>query len=164
MTAPHRILIADDEPVILSLFQMALTKDPLAKQDDTIDALSEELFGQPKHEHGQPQEYALTCCSQGDEAYEKVQEALDAERPYGTIFIDVRMPPGPDGVTTAERIRKLDPNVQIVIVTGFSDVPPKEIQLRVPPADKLQYIEKPCRIAKIRELAKTSAARWNRSD
>ena len=56
-------------------------------------------------------------CQQGDEAIGQVRKALEEEQPFAVAFIDVQMPPGPDGVTTAEQIRKLDPNIQIVIIT-----------------------------------------------
>ena len=75
-------------------------------------------------------------------------------------FLDVRMTPGPDGILTAERIRSLSPYTQIVIVTAYSDIDPDEIQLRVPPPDRLLYLQKPFHPFEIRQFASTLAARW----
>ena len=59
------------------------------------------------------------------------------------MILDVRMPPGIDGVEAGCQIRALDPDVEIVFVTGYSDVPLEELQRRVPPPMKLHYFNKP---------------------
>ena len=75
-------------------------------------------------------------------------------------FIDIRLSPGPDGVWTAEHIRKVDPYVEIVIVTGYSDRDIREISLRVPPPDKLLYLQKPFEPQEIWQMAFSLGAKW----
>jgi len=58
-------------------------------------------------------------CQQGDEAVDAVKSSIEEDRPFSVAFIDIRMPPGPDGVWTAEHIRALDSNIEIVIITGY---------------------------------------------
>jgi FixJ family two-component response regulator len=53
------------------------------------------------------------------------------------------MPPGIDGVEAGRRIRELDPDVEIVFVTGFSDLTMSELARRVPPPVRLHYFNKP---------------------
>ncbi len=62
-----------------------------------------------------------------------MREALAADDPFAVAFLDMRMPPGPDGVWAAARIRELDPAIEIVICTAYSDVDPRDIGGMVPP-------------------------------
>ena len=59
------------------------------------------------------------------------------------------MPPGIDGVEAGSAIREMDPDVEIVFVTGFSDVPFEEMQRRVPPPMKLHYFNKPLSLSQL---------------
>jgi len=87
--------------------------------------------------------FEIVACSQGDDAISLAQEAADDGSPFDVVILDVRMPPGIDGVEAGSRIRAMDPDVEIVFVTGFSDVPLEELQRRVPPPMKLHYFNKP---------------------
>lgn len=157
-STPHRVLIVDDEDALRRAYQDALA--PLPARDTTTSSLEAELFGAGAPVSAAPH-YNVTLCSQGEEAVLCVQEALANGRPYGVAFIDIRMPPGIDGVETACRIRQLDPHVNIVIVTGFSDADVPEIAARVKPADKLFYMSKPLQVAEIRQQAAALSARWS---
>lgn len=155
-----RILAVDDEQAILDEFQEILCP--------TADS------GQPKHklENLDTKLFGETCpsspvisldlvlCRQGDEAVEKVRVAVEENKPFAVAFLDVRMPPGHDGVWTAEHIRTLDPNIQIVVVTAYSDVDPLDISCRVSPTDKLLYIQKPFHPHEIRQFASALATKW----
>ena len=72
----------------------------------------------------------------------------------------MRMPPGPDGVWAATQIRELDPAVEIVICTAYSDVDPCEIGGLVPPEDKLSYLQKPFHPHEIRQLTIALSSKW----
>ncbi len=154
----RRILIVDDEPKILEELQKVLA--PLETTGTELKELQSRLFGE-SDESGSPQKsYDVHCCDQGDQAIEAVQKALAQEQPYAVAFLDVRMPPGPDGVATAEEIRKIDPNLQIVMMTGYSDFDISEIAKRVPPEDKLLYVQKPIHAQEIRQFALALTAKW----
>lgn len=149
---PMRLLVADDEPRVLDLFAEILT--PVA--DDPLAAL--DGFEPPAAQSGAV--FELTTCRQGEAAVAAVTAALNDGRPYAVAFLDVRMPPGRGGLAAAEAIRALDPSVQIVVVTAFSDVDPAAIAARVPPADKLLYIQKPFHPQEIRQFASSLCAKW----
>ena len=104
--------------------------------------------------------YELTHCRQGDEAVEQVRRAVAEARPFAVAFLDVRMPPGPDGVQAAEQIRSLDPNIEIVIVSAMYDLAPAEISAQVPPPHKLLYLQKPFDLAEIIQFAASLSAKW----
>jgi signal transduction histidine kinase len=152
-----RILVVDDEEALRQSYLEALS--PPATRARGVAALESELFGDAPQSRPDVT-FDITACSQGEEAISAVQRSLEAGKPYGVAFIDIRMPPGIDGVETACRIRKLDPQINIVIVTGFSDADVPEIAARVKPADKLFYMTKPVQVVEIRQQASVLSARW----
>jgi response regulator RpfG family c-di-GMP phosphodiesterase len=95
----YRILAVDDDPAILDLYQQILNSDSKKEGSDT--------------------NFEIDCCSQGKEAVEAVKLSLEFKQSYAVIFLDLNMPPGPDGEWTAEQIQKLDPYANIVLVSGF---------------------------------------------
>ncbi len=149
--APLRLLVADDEPRILDLFTEILAPD-----DDVLDGLD---GFEPAAAVPGPR-FELTLCRQGEEAVAAVEASLRERRPYAVAFLDVRMPPGRGGLVAAEEIRAMDPAVQIVVVTAFTDVNPSTITKRVPPADKLLYIQKPFHPQEILQFATSLGAKW----
>ncbi|HNT36621.1 MAG TPA: diguanylate cyclase [bacterium] len=155
-----RILAADDEPSVLSLYGEILSPSQASDGDDVMAALEAKIFGVGQADVPVGPVFDLVLCSQGDEALEKIRSSIDDEDPFSAAFLDVRMPPGPDGVSVAESIRVLDPFINIVIVTGYSDVDPLEIARRVPPADKLLYVQKPFHVHEIRQFASALTAKW----
>lgn len=153
----RRILLVDDEPKILEELKKILA--PSKKGHSELSELESRLFGD-NAKSATKTSYDVTLCNQGDEAIVKVAEAIKNNTPFAVVFLDVRMPPGPDGVTTAEEMRKLDPNIQIVMMTGYSDFDITEIAHRVPPEDKLLYIQKPVHSKEIRQFALALTAKW----
>ncbi len=155
-----RLLFADDERHILELYKRILTEDHL--DDDSparIEELEQALFGSVP-DRQQSEEYDITFCHQGDEAVEAVKKAVAEKKPYAIVFLDVRMPPGPDGLWAAEHIRNEDPHVIIVLVTAYADVTSKDIQTRVPPAEKLLYVQKPLLHLEVQQIVRTMADKW----
>ncbi len=156
-----RILAVDDEPQILELWHKILTMDhEISKADDEYDELANNLFGDsaPKNEAMQ---FEITLCHQAAEAVKAVHGAMRENHPYAVAFVDVRMPPGPDGVWAAQRIREIDPHIEIVIVTGYADKTPHEISCWVPPADKLLYLQKPFHPYEIQQMAMALTSKWH---
>ena len=153
-----RVLAADDELSILSLYESVLSPTGgaagAAPEDIEIE-LSDGVVRRPR-----PRSYEVVLCQSGPDAVEAVRRAVAEDRPFPVAFLDVRMPPGPDGIWAAERIRELDPEIAIVFVTAFSDIDPEEISRRVPPADKLLYLRKPAHPAEIRQFAWAMTSKW----
>jgi putative nucleotidyltransferase with HDIG domain len=133
-----RILVVDDEPAILSLYQETL---------------------QPE---SNPNHFDLTLCSQAEDALDAFRTAVEEGKHFAVTFLDLRMPPGPDGIWLAERIRALDPYTEIVMVTGYSDTSttPDKIASRVPPTDKLLYLQKPFHNLEIQHFAASLSTKW----
>jgi DNA-binding NarL/FixJ family response regulator len=135
-----RILAVDDHQAVLTLYREALSIKSF-KYESEFD-------------------YDVVLCDQGDKAVDAVRETIDREDPFAVVFLDLKLPPGPDGLWTGEQIRKLDPYVNFVIVTGMPDVDPREISLRIPPEDKLLYVQKPFHIQELRQFAAALGAKW----
>ncbi len=149
-----RVLAVDDEPLILNLYQKILyTKS--AKED-----MSGGTEPQGADPSVCPPSFDLILCSQGYEAVQTVKTAVDQDNPIAIAFIDLRLSPGPDGMWTAEQIREIDPYIQIVLVTGFFDVDLLEMARRVPPLDKLLYLQKPFQIQEIWQFASSLSTKW----
>ena len=161
----YRILIADDEQAILDEFTAVLETDSEpADLPQRAANLKPTLFGEERPDTAwlEERQYALVLCRQGEDAVAAVRAAIEEERPFAAAFIDVRMPPGIDGVQTAERIRALDPFVHIVFVTDYSDKLPHDIARRVLPLDKFLYCQKPVQAFELAQLAHTLTAKWAR--
>jgi DNA-binding NtrC family response regulator len=128
-----RILAVDDEQIMLDLYRDAFF---LLADRGEVDY-----------------RFEVVLCKQADEAVDAARKAKDEEEPFAIAFLDLRLPPGPDGIWAGEQIRKLDPFANFVIVTGFFDVDPREIATRIPPEDKLLYVQKPLHIREILQFA-----------
>ncbi len=146
-----RVLIADDEPLICETYQEFLAPEWLPPEHANSEA---------RRDADCAPRYDVVCCTQAREAVDEVVQAIEAGDPFAIAFLDVSMPPGEDGVWAAERIRELDPAVEIVMVTAQTDLDPREIAARVPPADKLLYLQKPAHAHEIVQFASALGAKW----
>ena len=154
----HRILIIDDNPNIHKDFQTILIDD---QESSTLDELRAEVFGQTNNESNDKSVYELDFASQGQEGCEKVKEALAQNRPYELAFVDMRMPPGWDGLKTIECIWKVDKNIQVVICTAYSDYSWGEITQRLGKSENLLILKKPFDSAEVAQLAAALTEKWN---
>ena len=137
-----RVLIADDDEFVLDCYRDAFLESESTLETRALDALSAELF-EPEEVAEEEAKFKVTACSQGDDAISLAKQAANEGHPFDVVILDVRMPPGIDGVEAGSKIRELDPDVEIIFVTGFSDIPMDELQRRVPPPMKLHYFSKP---------------------
>lgn len=155
-----RILAIDDAPEILAAYQQVLCPEAgLQVFESEMEGLAASLFGKGS-EMSSPPLFELVLSRQADEGVEKTKTAIQEGRPFAVAFIDVRLPPGRDGVWAAEQLRKIDPDLQIVIVTAYSDVDPLDIAERVRPEDKLLYVQKPFYPQEIRQFATALGSKW----
>jgi CheY-like chemotaxis protein len=145
-----RILIADDDEHILECYREAFGETDASDNMKTLDALDAELFDADTDIEDVPK-FNVVACKQGDDAIDLAREAANDGHPFDVVILDVRMPPGIDGVEAGSQIRKLDPDVEIVFVTGYSDVPREELERRVPPPMRLHYFNKPISFIKLAE-------------
>ena len=137
-----RVLIADDDEYVLDCYREAFSESDSTREMHALDALSAELFDVDVADDVAPK-FKVTACSQGVDAIAFAEEAANDGHPFDVVILDVRMPPGIDGVETGSQIRELDPDVEIVFVSGYSDIPLEELKRRVPPPMRLHYFSKP---------------------
>ena len=145
-----KVLVADDDEHVLECYKEAFGEEEQTSQMLALDALTAELFDSNDDIEDQPK-FEIVACNQGDDAIRVAEAARADGKPFDVVILDVRMPPGIDGDEAGSRIRKLDPDVEIVFVTGFSDVPFEELQRRVPPPIHLHYFNKPLSFTQLAE-------------
>jgi len=137
-----RVLIADDDEHILRCYQEAFTEPEATGVMKNLDFLNIELFNDDLSVPDAPV-FDIVSCSQGEDAVKLATKASDDGCPFDVVILDVRMPPGIDGVEAGSAIRAMDDTVEIVFVSGYSDVPRDELERRVPPPMKLHCFSKP---------------------
>jgi signal transduction histidine kinase len=159
-----RIIVIDDEPSILNDYCMILSppREGEAKRRE-VAALEAELFGTaPPREISSPAEsYEVHTALQGKQGFETVSAFRNSGNPFALAFIDIRMPPGWDGIQTAKKIRDIDPDIEIVIVTAYSDRNRQEIVKEIGTPEKLLYVKKPFDPDEIRQLALCLTRKWD---
>ena len=152
----RRILIVDDNRAIHDDFRKIL--GPAGAARDELDALDAELFGT---EPESPDEgFLLDSAYQGEEAIEKVRAAHAQGAPYALLFVDVRMPPGLDGIVTTARLLREDPDVGIVICSAYSDHSWEEMTAAFGKTDRVLILKKPFDTVEVRQLAHALQRRW----
>ncbi len=145
-----KVLIADDDEAVLDCYRQAFGNDDITSHVRTLDDLAAELFDDGTDTEDQPK-FDIVACTQGDDAIKAAAAARESGKPFDVVILDVRMPPGIDGVEAGSQIRESDPNIEIVFVTGYSDIPLAELQRRVPPPTRLHYFNKPLSFTKLVE-------------
>jgi two-component system, NtrC family, sensor kinase len=151
----RRILLIDDMPTIHEDFRKILVAGPSATALNEAEAM---LFG--KSAPAAPVGFELDSAYQGRDGVAMVEAALQAGRPYAMAFVDMRMPPGWDGVETIERLWQVDPQVQVVICTAYSDHSWEDVLERLDARDRLLIVKKPFDMIEVSQLARTLTAKW----
>lgn len=153
-----RILIVDDEPQVHDAYRRSLRPRAV---DAELTSLAAELFDDTGAASGlQYDPVTLVHHVQGLDAVEEVARSVAEEDRFSVAFIDVRMPPGIDGRETAARIRSIDPDINLVIVTGYSDSSLPDISRVAGPPDKIFYIAKPFEVGEVAQIATALNHRW----
>lgn len=157
-----RILVVDDDRRVIDSYRMVFGGGQLADREEAeLDVMFDDLFDTADATGAAPKAGPLvTYCQQGLDAVRAVEEAMARGERYGVAFIDIRMPPGIDGVETAHRIRSIDPDLYIVIVTAYSDYHPNDIAAAIRPADKLFYLAKPLEPTEITQMSLALGRSW----
>ena len=164
--APIRVLIVDDEAEIRDAYREILVDSDASQEMAGFRELRSRLFRKAPSESGRTRAAARSVtfdavfCDQAEAGVAAVKEGLASNQPFAVVFLDVRMPPGKDGVWAATQIRELDPAVEIVICTAYSDADPGEIGGMVPPEDKLSYLQKPFHPHEVRQMCIALASKW----
>jgi diguanylate cyclase (GGDEF)-like protein len=151
----HRLLMIDDNPAIHEDYRKILT----SRDDNQISAAEAALFGEPQATVSRPT-FDLDSAMQGQQGVELARRALSEGRPYSVAFVDMRMPPGWDGVETIENLWKVDPEIQVVVCSAYSDYDWMELLARLGRSDKLIVIKKPFEPIEILQSASALSRKW----
>ena len=153
----RRILLCDDSPAIHEDIRKIL--GARGGLSDDLDRMEADLFDQEPAAETRD-EYQIDSAYQGPEALALVRDAHAEGRPYSLAFVDVRMPPGWDGIETINQLWRVDPDLQVVICTAYSDHSWSEIIRKLAPTDGLLILRKPFDAVEIRQLAHTLTSKW----
>jgi diguanylate cyclase (GGDEF)-like protein len=157
----NRVLVVDDDQHIIGDYLRCLAEDfEPDEATTTLGDLEKVLLGEEAKE-GAGSRFEVHSRNQGEAAVEAVTAALERGAPYSIVFLDLHMPPGMDGVEAAKRIRKLDPYVNIVMVTSSLGIDPDVLGKQVPPADKVFLFKKPFHGAECRQLTAALCGKYH---
>jgi CheY-like chemotaxis protein len=154
---PQRILIIDDNQAIHEDFRKIFSSSTAS--EDALSATEAALFSEPAEQIVR-QEFQIDSAFQGQEGLALVQKAQAENNPYAMAFVDVRMPPGWDGIETTARIWEQDPDIQIVICTAYSDYSWDEMVAKLPKSDQLLILKKPFDTVEVLQMGHALTEKW----
>lgn len=155
----RRILLIDDTPSIHQDFRKILM--PRQEQTPELDELESALFGDEVKPQSQSQSFELDSAYGGQEGLQLLESATQQQRPYALAFVDMRMPQGWDGAQTIEELWKVDPLLQVVVCTAYSDYSWEELLFRLHAHDRLLILKKPFDNIEVQQMANTLSAKWD---
>ena len=153
----RRILLIDDTPSIHEDFRKILM--PPMEQNAALDEMESALFGEAAKPQAPP--FELDSAYGGQEGLQLLCTAMQQARPYALAFVDMRMPQGWDGAQTMEELWKVDPDLQVVVCTAYSDYSWEELLSRLKAHDRLLILKKPFDNIEVQQMANTLAAKWD---
>ena len=159
----YRILIIDDNESIHQDFRMILGKNNEDRDSGELDETKAAIFGEEDKSHTQSLGglYELDSAYQGQEGLEMIKNAEEEGNPYVMVFVDVRMPPGWDGIETMEKIWEFKPELQAVICTAYSDYSWGQMIQRLGQTDRLLILKKPFDNIEVRQIVCSLTEKWN---
>ena len=150
----HRLLTIDDNPRIHEDYRKILA----GREQPKLSSAEAALFGAQSQQPAPS--FDVDSAMQGRDGVERARRALDEGRPYSVAFVDMRMPPGWDGLETIEHLWKIDPEVQVVVCSAYTDYDWLELLTRLGHSDKLIVIKKPFEPIEILQSASALSRKW----
>jgi signal transduction histidine kinase len=154
----RRILVIDDNENIHEDFRLVLESDDKKQVDVSVE--EEAIFG-AIHSSSKHPEFEMRSAFQGKEGVKMVLQAVEENRPFAVAFVDMRMPPGLDGVETIRQLWKADPDIQIVICTAYSDYSWQDIYNEFGYTHQLLILKKPYDNVEVLQLATSLTSKWS---
>ncbi|MDB6017260.1 MAG: multi-sensor hybrid histidine kinase [Pedosphaera sp.] len=153
----RRILVIDDNEYIHADFRKILCAGK--SSNSQMEAAEAALFGDSAAP-ADPFQFEVDSAYQGNEGLALVEKAIKAGRPYAMAFVDVRMPPGWDGIETTPKIWETDPDLQVVICTAYSDYSWEEMTAKIGKSDRMLILKKPFDKVEVLQLAHALTEKW----
>ena len=155
----YRVLIVDDEVGIHHDFKDMLNPNSAQALTDQLAAtLLDEDSG---NKTSFLPNFELLHATSGEEACDIIRAGKASNRPIAVAYIDVRMPPGIDGVEAIRRIRQIEKDIELVIMTAYTDRPLPEIVRDMELLHKLLYIRKPFAPEEVQQITLALVEKWN---
>jgi CheY-like chemotaxis protein len=151
----RRILVIDDNPAIHEDFRKILTPSNLPRLDEE----EKTLFGDTSEKSRLPV-FEIDSAYQGQEGLDLVHKSLREDRPYALAFVDVRMPPGWDGIETISKIWEEYPDLQVVLCTAYSDYSWEGIATILGFSDRFIILNKPFNNIEVVQLSVAMTKKW----
>lgn len=159
-TIQARILLIDDSPSIHDDFRRILCPKDEADVDSAMAELLS-LSGEAGVRSAPSRRtFDLVGALQGQEGLAKLQEAKAEARPFSVVFVDMRMPPGWNGVETIAKLWEHDSEIQTVVCTAYSDISWDETIAKLGESDRLLILKKPFDAVEIYQLACALSSKW----
>ena len=155
----NRVLLIDDNASIHGDFRKVLSVEGESGAHETLAQLEADLFGEQKAAAVRPN-FEVDSAYQGKDGVAMVRAALAQGQPYAMAFVDMRMPPGWDGLQTIEELWRVDPDVQIVICSAHTDYDWSEVVERLNHSDKLLVLRKPAEPIEVLQCATALTRKW----
>jgi CheY-like chemotaxis protein len=152
-----RILIVDDQSEIHNSFKELLSSN--TRSQSSIAQLAADIFDETSTAVSLPS-YRIDSAFSGEEAFAMVVDAFEIDDPYSLIFMDMRMPPGWDGLETTQKIWEKIPDVEIVICSAYSEFKWGEIQESVGITDHLLFVKKPFDVVEMQQMTYALTEKW----
>lgn len=158
MPGASELLVVDDDRNIHQDYERCLgIEDGKAPE---LDALRDQLFGAPPRQADEDRRFALVHAFSGEQAVDLVRQRVAEGRPFAVAFVDMRMSPGWNGIETIIRMWQIDPRMQIVVCTAFSDFTWAEVLAEIGRSDGLHLLRKPFDGPQVRRFAGVLARKW----
>ena len=160
--ANNRVLVVDDQAEIHEDFaEMPTPESGKRLSDDPALAMALGQVAVPRVGEGVPPEIELSHAASGEEACALVEEARRSGQPFALAFVDIRMPRGMDGIETVQGIRRIDGDIEVVIMTAYSDRAVGDIVRSAGPLHKTLFVRKPFSREEIQQIAVCLVGKWN---
>jgi diguanylate cyclase (GGDEF)-like protein len=162
-TAPvHRILLIDDNAAIHEDFRKVL--GPVEDSGrEALRLLEADIFGSDVGTGAETVErpsFEVHSAHQGQDGVRMAGAALARGEPYAMTFVDMRMPPGWDGLKTIRELWNVDPDIQVVICSAHSDYDWADVVQGLDYSDKLLVLRKPAEPIEILQCATALSRKW----
>ena len=158
MEPNYKILLVDDNPSIHDDFRKILLGSQA--RNDALDAAEAVLFDELPRPEDRGHKFIVESAFQGQEALERVQQAIAEGQPFAMAFVDVRMPPGWDGIETIHELWKVDNTLQVVVCTAYSDYSWDKMTARIGVSDNVVILKKPFDNIEVLQLAHALTKKW----
>lgn len=153
-----RLLLVDDNPAIHEDLLKVLCRSN--KEQQALASEAADLFDDEEKNNSYSLDFEVDSAYQGEEAYVLVSQAVKEQRRYSLAFVDIRMPPGWDGIETIGHLWKVDPGLHVIVCTAFSDYSLDDIIEKIGLSDRMVILKKPFDNIEALQLANALSHKW----